>query len=250
MRSWLAPSAPMEGPVWPFYADGPANRSTLAAISPEPGCGQSASRHTAKLTAWRRVIDLSVGDADLVRMTSIARLRTEPASRVERVRILLAYREERWFFAVGQALGGIIRPCSAALTEPWPIVDGGVRRSPALEPTITKTTILDLPRFGGEVRAWDQGIWSGSIFVLLFHAILLFGPWGEPFFRPGPHDGCGRRAQRGVKDDPCGRAEGLSLTAASTTAGWRLRLSDFESGSAKVSSTSLLARTAASGGSI
>jgi hypothetical protein len=44
---------------------------------------------------------LSVGDADLARMTSIARLRTEPASRVERARILLAYREERWVFAVG-----------------------------------------------------------------------------------------------------------------------------------------------------
>jgi hypothetical protein len=235
-------------PVWPFYAGGPAHRSTLAAISPEPGCGPSASRHTAKPTAWRGVIDFgrrrgfSKDDVD----SAIA---TEPASRVERARILLAYREERWFFAVGQALGGIIRPCSAALTEPLPIVDGGARRSPAPEPTITKTTILDLPRFGGEVRAWDQGIWFDSILSSCFTQFFCSAP-GEPFFRPGPHDGCGRRAQRGVKDDPCGRAEGLSLTAASTTAGWRLRLSDFESGSAKVSSTSLLARTAASGGSI
>jgi hypothetical protein len=122
---------------------------------------------------------LSVGDADLARLTSIARLRTEPASRVERARILLGHREERWFFAVGQALGGIIRPCSTALTEPWPIVDRGVRRSPALEPTITKTTILDLPRFVGEVRGWDQGIWFDSILSSCFTQFFCWAPGGS-----------------------------------------------------------------------
>jgi hypothetical protein len=35
----------------------------------------------------------------------IARSRTEPASRVERARILLGYWENSSFFAVGQALG-------------------------------------------------------------------------------------------------------------------------------------------------
>jgi hypothetical protein len=55
--------------------------------------------------AWRRVIELSIDDADLVKLTSIARSRTEPASRVERARILLAYRKNASFFAVGQALG-------------------------------------------------------------------------------------------------------------------------------------------------
>jgi hypothetical protein len=42
------------------------------------------------MTAWRRVIELSIGDADVEKLTSIARSRTEPASRVERARILLA----------------------------------------------------------------------------------------------------------------------------------------------------------------
>jgi rubredoxin len=47
-RGCLTALALMEGPVWPFYADRPANRSTLAAISPEPGCGQSESRFAIK----------------------------------------------------------------------------------------------------------------------------------------------------------------------------------------------------------
>jgi transposase len=57
------------------------------------------------MTAWRRVIELSIGDADVAKLTSIARSRTELASRVERARILLAYREDPSFFAVARALG-------------------------------------------------------------------------------------------------------------------------------------------------
>src|SRR3954454_5191503 len=57
------------------------------------------------MVAWRRAIELSVGEEDLARLTSIARSRTEAASRVERARMLLAYREDPSFFAVGRTLG-------------------------------------------------------------------------------------------------------------------------------------------------
>src|SRR2546427_9046512 len=57
------------------------------------------------MAAWRRAIELSLGDADVERLVSIAQSRTEPAGRVERARILLAYREDPSFFAVGRALG-------------------------------------------------------------------------------------------------------------------------------------------------
>ena len=57
------------------------------------------------MAAWRRAIELSLGDADVERLRSIAQSRTEPASRVERARILLAYQEDPSFFAVGRALG-------------------------------------------------------------------------------------------------------------------------------------------------
>ena len=57
------------------------------------------------MTAWRRVIALSIGEDDLAGLVSIARSRTEPASRVERARMLLAYRDDPSFYAVGRALG-------------------------------------------------------------------------------------------------------------------------------------------------
>jgi hypothetical protein len=42
------------------------------------------------MTAWRHAIELSIGDEDLARLVTITHSRTEPASRVERARILLA----------------------------------------------------------------------------------------------------------------------------------------------------------------
>ena len=57
------------------------------------------------MAAWRRAIELWLGDADSAKLRSITHSRTEPASWVERARILLAYREDPSFFAVGRRLG-------------------------------------------------------------------------------------------------------------------------------------------------
>src|SRR5713101_5930427 len=57
------------------------------------------------MSGWRRAIGLAIGEEDLAALRAIARSRTEPASRVERARILLAYRENPSFFAVGRAVG-------------------------------------------------------------------------------------------------------------------------------------------------
>src|ERR1700758_2147792 len=92
------------------------------------------------MAAWRRAIELSRGDADVERLRSIAQSRTEPASRVERARIVLAYREDPSFFAVGRALGlhhqtvqrcverAVVEGAMAALDD---------RPRPGKEPTIT-----------------------------------------------------------------------------------------------------------------
>jgi hypothetical protein len=45
--------------------------------------------------AWRRAIELSLGDADTAKLRSIAQSRTEPASRVERARIRYWLRGDR-----------------------------------------------------------------------------------------------------------------------------------------------------------
>jgi len=49
------------------------------------------------MAAWRRAIELSLGETDLEKLRMIARSRTEPASRVERARILLGYWENSSF---------------------------------------------------------------------------------------------------------------------------------------------------------
>jgi hypothetical protein len=87
----------------------------------------------------RRVIELH-GDADKERLRTIAQSRTERASRVERARILLVYREEPPFFAVGGALGlhhqtGQRRVERAVAGGPLAALDDRPRRGRA--PTIT-----------------------------------------------------------------------------------------------------------------
>jgi hypothetical protein len=57
------------------------------------------------MAAPRRVVDIPIGEADLARLEAIAQSRTEPASWVERARILLAYRANSSAQAVGETIG-------------------------------------------------------------------------------------------------------------------------------------------------
>src|ERR1700746_1182867 len=68
------------------------------------------------MTAWRQGIELAIGEKDLAALGAITRSRTEPASRVERARMLLAYRDDPSFFAVAQDMGCTIKPFSGVLS--------------------------------------------------------------------------------------------------------------------------------------
>ena len=92
------------------------------------------------MAAWRRAIELSLGDADVERLRAISQSRTEPASRVERSRILLSYRENPSFFAVGQALGlhhQTVQRCVERAVVDGPMAALDDRPRPGKEPTIT-----------------------------------------------------------------------------------------------------------------
>jgi hypothetical protein len=80
------------------------------------------------MVAWRQALALVIDDEELAQLTTIARSRTAPASRVERARILLAYRDEPCFFAVGRALGLHHQTVQRCVEKPWPLVRWG--RSP------------------------------------------------------------------------------------------------------------------------
>ncbi len=92
------------------------------------------------MAAWRRAIELSLGDEDTAKLRSIAQSRTEPASRVERARILLAYREDPSFYAVARALGlhhQTAQRCVERAVVEGPIAALDDRPRPGREPTIT-----------------------------------------------------------------------------------------------------------------
>jgi hypothetical protein len=57
------------------------------------------------MARWRRAIELGMTDEQVASLTALSRSRTELASRVERAKMLLAYRESPSFWAVGQRLG-------------------------------------------------------------------------------------------------------------------------------------------------
>ena len=57
------------------------------------------------MAAPRQVIKMTMGEDDVARLEASARSRTEPACRVERARILLAYRADPSSHAVGAAIG-------------------------------------------------------------------------------------------------------------------------------------------------
>ncbi len=92
------------------------------------------------MAAWRRAIELSLGEADLEKLRLISQSRTEPASRVERARILLAYRQDPSFFAVGQALGlhhQTVQRCVERAVVEGPMAALDDRPRPGKAPTIT-----------------------------------------------------------------------------------------------------------------
>src|SRR5438128_11424786 len=92
------------------------------------------------MAAWRRAIELSLGDEDTAKLNSVAQSRTEPASRVERARMLLAYREDPSFFAVGRALGlhhQTVERCVERAVVEGPMAELDDRPRPGKETTIT-----------------------------------------------------------------------------------------------------------------
>jgi hypothetical protein len=70
------------------------------------------------MAGWRRPIELAVNDVEVAALEEISRSRSEPAIRVERARMLLAYRESRSFLRWGVPWGCTIRRSGAAWSGP------------------------------------------------------------------------------------------------------------------------------------
>ena len=98
------------------------------------------------MARWRRAIELSMSAEEIEHLTSLSRSRSEPARRVQRARILLAYRERQSFYAVGRSLGvhhQTVERCIERALAFGALAALDDRPHPGKEPTITP-----------EARAW------------------------------------------------------------------------------------------------
>src|SRR6185312_5849354 len=107
------------------------------------------------MAGWRRVVELAMTGEEIERLTALSRSRTEPASRVSRAQMLLAYRENPSFCAVGQrverALGyGVL----AAIED---------RPRPGKEPVITpeaKAWLVSLACDKAKEHGYPHELWT------------------------------------------------------------------------------------------
>ena len=136
------------------------------------------------MAAWRRAIELSLGDADVEELRSIAQSRTEPASRVERARILLGYWKAPSFFAVGQALGlhhQTVQRCVERAVAEGPMTALDDRPRPGREPTITieaKAWLTSLACRKAKELGYPHELWTTRL--LARHAREHGPPEGHP----------------------------------------------------------------------
>src|SRR6201746_856658 len=118
------------------------------------------------MAAWRRAFKCSLTDADTAKLRVMAQSRTEPASRVERARILLAYWEDPSFFAVGQAFGlhhQTVQRCVERAVVEGPLAALDDRPRPGREPTLTvegKAWLVDLACRKAKDFGYPHELWT------------------------------------------------------------------------------------------
>src|SRR5882762_6199401 len=118
------------------------------------------------MAGWRQAMELAICEEDVSFLSAIARSRTEPASRVERARMLLAYREDASFFAVGQALGmhhQTVQRCVERALAYGPMAALDDRPRLGKEPTITveaKAWVADLACRKAKELGYPHELWT------------------------------------------------------------------------------------------
>jgi transposase len=118
------------------------------------------------MAAPRRVVELAFSDEEASELERLARSRTEPASRVARARMLLAYRETPSFYAVGRAIGVTHQTVERCLRRAERLgvmaaLDDSPR--PGREPAITdeaRTFVVDLACRKAKDLGYPHELWT------------------------------------------------------------------------------------------
>src|ERR1700726_3075848 len=118
------------------------------------------------MAGWRRVIGLTITDEEIERLKALSRSRTEPASRVSRAQMLLAYRENPSFCAVGQRVGvhhQTVQRCVERALGYGPLAAIEDRPRPGKEPVITpeaKAWLASLACDKAKEHGYPHELWT------------------------------------------------------------------------------------------
>src|SRR6202171_5502081 len=118
------------------------------------------------MATWRHALEVVMRDEEVARLMALSRSRTEPASRVERARMLLAYRENPSFFAVAHALGvhhQTVQRCVERALAYGPMAALDDRPRSGKEPTITaeaKAWLVSLACCKAKELGYPHELWT------------------------------------------------------------------------------------------
>src|SRR6202158_5697070 len=118
------------------------------------------------MATWRQALEVVMTDEDVARLTALSRSRTEPASRVQRAQMLLAYHENRSFFAVGQRVGvhhQTVQRCIERALAYGPLMAIEDRPRPGKEPSITpeaKAWLVSLACDKAKDHGYPHELWT------------------------------------------------------------------------------------------
>src|SRR3979409_1050253 len=118
------------------------------------------------MARWRETIEVAMNDEEMAIFLPIPRRGTEPASRVERAQMLLAYRDNPSFFAVGQRLGvhhQTVQRCIERALAYGPLMALDDRPRPGKEPTITpeaKAWLVSLACRKAKELGYPHELWT------------------------------------------------------------------------------------------
>jgi transposase len=121
---------------------------------------------SGEMARWRQAIELAMSDEEIGSLATLSRSRTEPARRVGRAQILLAYRENPSFFAVGQSLGvhhQTVERCVERALAYGPLAALDDRPHPGKEPTITpeaKAWLVSLACDKAKEHGYPHELWT------------------------------------------------------------------------------------------
>jgi transposase len=118
------------------------------------------------MAGWRQAIELAMTDDEIEALAALSRSRTEPASRVSRAQMLLAYRDNPSFCAVGRRLGvhhQTVERCIERALAHGVLAALDDRPRPGKEPTITpeaKAWLVSLACDKAKDHGYPHELWT------------------------------------------------------------------------------------------